>query len=282
MAYNVQKFVAAVLDIAAQRPTYRTGGTGKDGTCDCVGLIMGAMYALGRRKYDLHSSNFFARCQMADLRTLASELDYRYGMVVYKAREDRGDLNARYKPGGRYYTGDLMDYYHVGVITSVSPLRITHCTSGADINGIKVDSSLGQWHYGGMLLGVDYTQLEQTETGGDTMEVIYRATVTASKGATVNLRISPRDHGKLLDRVPIGTEVDVWEDAQGWAHIQTGTGRVGYMQSKYLAKIQEPSEKDEDETGDTSPMETESVRIDLPIEVARALYEALEQELANG
>lgn len=158
MAYSVQQFVAAVLDIAAKQPTYRTGGTGKDGTCDCVGLIMGAMYALGHRRYDLHSSNYFARCQMDDLRPISSELDYRYGMVVYKARADTGDLNARYKPGGRYYVVDLLDYYHVGVVTSVMPLHITHCTSGGGVDGIKVDYAMGQWRYGGELKDVDYTQ----------------------------------------------------------------------------------------------------------------------------
>ncbi len=270
MAYNVQKFVAAVLDIAAQRPTYRTGGTGKDGTCDCVGLIMGAMYALGRRKYDLHSSNYFARRQMDDLRTLASELDYRYGMVVYKAREDRGDLNERYKPGGRYYTGDMLDYYHVGVVTSVMPLHITHCTSGGGADGIKVDYAMGSWRYGGELMGVDY----DAQTGGDTVEVLYRAVVTAKKGATVNLRISPKDGSKLIERVPIGTGVDVWEDAQGWAHIRTDAGRVGYMQSKYLARQDTPETP---ETG--TEMGEDIVNLPLPRDVATALYRAISLEI---
>jgi len=273
MAYSVQNFVAAVLDIAAARPTYRTGGTGRDGTCDCVGLIMGAMYALGRRKYDLHSSNYFARRQMADLRPIASELDYRCGMVVYKARADAGDLNARYQPGGRYYTGDLLDYYHVGVVTSVMPLHITHCTSGGGVDGIKTDYAMGSWRYGGELAGVDYDA--QAEMGGDTtMEVLYRAVVTARKGETVNLRVSPKDGSKLIERVPIGSAVDVWEDAQGWAHIRTDEGRVGYMQSKYLER-QEAGEAGEREPSSEAAPGTQVVAPNLPREVAVALYSAL-------
>jgi len=283
MAYSVQNFVAAVLDIAATRPTYRTGGTGKDGTCDCVGLIIGAMYALGKKKYAMHSSNYFARYQMQQqaMTKLALESDCKLGMVVYKARADRGDLNSRYKPGGRYYTGDLLDYYHVGVVTSVVPLRITHCTSGGGTSGIKTDSSLGQWQYGGMLRGIDSACPSQPDLGGDVaMEVIYRGTVTAPTGSSVNLRESPSTKGKLIERVPIGSVVDVWEDAQGWAHIQTAEGRVGYMMSLYLDKV--PDEKDEDAAGGLSTTGIESVSIYLPIEIARTLYEALEQELANG
>lgn len=267
MAYSVQKFVSEVLSIASKKPTYRIGGTGKDGTCDCIGLIMGAMYALGHRRYDMHSTNYFARYQMDDLRPIASELDYRYGMIVYKARADTGDLNDRYKPGGRYYTGDMLDYYHVGVVTSVMPLHITHCTSGGGANGIKTDYAMGAWLYGGYLIGIDYA-----DKGGDTMEVLYRATVNAPSGSTVNLRESPRTDGKLLDRVPIGTEADVWEDAQGWSHIRTDSGQVGYMQSKFLQKTEELEERPEAET----------VAVFLPISAAKALFDALEKEFAKG
>jgi hypothetical protein len=35
--------MAAVEEIVAKAPTYRLGGDGSDGTCDCVGLLMGAM-----------------------------------------------------------------------------------------------------------------------------------------------------------------------------------------------------------------------------------------------
>lgn len=272
MEYSVRKFVSAVLAIAAQQPTYRTGGTGKDGTCDCVGIIMGAMYALGHRRYDLHSSNYFARKQTQSIRPIASELECLYGMVLYKAREDRGDLNARYKPGGRYYTGDLLDYYHVGVVTSVMPLHITHCTSGGGLDGIKTDYAIGSWRYGGELMGVDY---DAQTGGGDTVEVLYRAVVTAKKGATVNLRISPKDHSKLLERVPIGTGVDVWEDAQGWAHIQTDAGRVGYMQSKYLARQEDAGEAGEQPPSSGAAQGAQTVAPNLPRAAAVALYKAL-------
>lgn len=268
MEYDAKTFVDHVLQIADKRPTYREGGTGKDGTCDCIGLIMGAMYAMGRKKYPMHSTNYFARYQMRDLHDITSEMDYRYGMVVYKSRADTAGLNARYHPGGRYYTGDMLDYYHVGVVTSLMPLHITHCTSGGGANGIKTDYAIGEWRYGGEIIGLNYTQ---NTNGCDAMEVLYRATVTAPSGSTVNLRESPRADGKLLDRVPIGTEADVWEDAQGWSHIKTDSGQVGYMQSKFLSKTGEPEEQPAAET----------VVLFLPRSAAKALFDALEKEFAN-
>ena len=69
------------------------------------------------------------------------------GELVYKARRpsDSGyDLHGRYLQGGRYWTGDTLDYYHVGIVTGVSPLEITHCTSTNGVDGITTDRRLGQ------------------------------------------------------------------------------------------------------------------------------------------
>lgn len=76
--------------------------------------------------------------------------DLQIGDIVFKAYEpgDSGyDLPSRYKNGGTYYDGDLKDYYHVGVVTSVRPLHITHMTTPT----VKVDTKLGKWGYYGKL-----------------------------------------------------------------------------------------------------------------------------------
>lgn len=56
------EFVKRVLEISATNPTYRTGGDGRDGTCDCIGLVMGALGG----KFDMHSTNYFARYKLAN------------------------------------------------------------------------------------------------------------------------------------------------------------------------------------------------------------------------
>lgn len=133
-----EEFLHQVETIAKSKPAYRIGGDGSDGTCDCVGLIIGAV----GKAYDLHSSNYFARFQMQYLDSLLDESQLHPGSIVYKSRRDTSNLHERYQPGGRYNTGDLLDYYHVGVVTSVEPLEITHCTSADGVDGIAYDDSI--------------------------------------------------------------------------------------------------------------------------------------------
>lgn len=232
-------FVENVLEIADSNPTYREGGSGKDGTCDCIGLIIGAL----GKKYDLHSSNYFARYQMRTLDSLLDESQLHVGSIVYKSRRDTSNLNARYQPGGRYYNGDMLDYYHVGVVTSIAPLEITHCTSSGNINGIAYDSIIKAWSQFGDLLDVDLTA-EEVEDG-----MLY--TVTSPNGKPVNLRMRPDKSSPKVGEIPVGEDVTVVEKADGWGKLRWN-GLSGYMMEEFLLA--------EDETIDESavvPFETE-------------------------
>ena len=251
---NISTFLAGVQRIAAARPVYRTGGDGSDGTCDCVGLIMGAMGG----KFDLHSSNYFARFQMRSLDALVDESQLHPGSVVYKSRRDTGDLNARYQAGGRYYTGDLLDYYHVGVVTSIDPLEITHCTSSGNVNGITTDTSIRAWSHFGDLLDVDYDQEEAVQMAQ------CKAAVTASSGNTVRMRKRPDGSAPEVAKVPIGQTVDVLESADGWAKI-SWNGKTGYMMAQFLQKLDV----------ETVEMNGESVTITISKDAAKAFFEAL-------
>ena len=251
---NSVEFVSAVRKIAESKPTYRTGGTGKDGTCDCIGLIMGALGG----KWDIHSSNYFARMQMRSLDALVDENQLHPGSIVYKSRRDTSELNARYQAGGRYYTADLLDYYHVGVVTSIGPLEITHCTSSGNANGITTDTSIRGWSHFGDLLDVDYTQEEMV------IMAQYRAAVTASSGSTVRMRKRPDGSAPEVARVPIGQTVDVLESAEGWAKIRWN-GTTGYMMGEFLRKLD----------FDTVETDGESITIAIPKSAAMAFFEAL-------
>ncbi|MBR4057842.1 MAG: hypothetical protein IKK00_06875, partial [Oscillospiraceae bacterium] len=89
---GVTGFVERVEQIAARKLTYRTGGVGADGTCDCIGLVMGAMYELGHKKYDLHSTNYFARYQTMELREVKKESELFVGQLLFSARESTDKL----------------------------------------------------------------------------------------------------------------------------------------------------------------------------------------------
>lgn len=179
----------------------------------------------------------------------ASELAL--GDLVFKAAEpgdSNYDLPAAYRSGK-----DKRDYYHVGVVTSVSPLCITHCTGVP--GGIKRDNTLGKWHYAGQLNLIDNER-------GDSMNVDYMATVSAANGNTVNLRANPSAKANVLTAVKVGTRVQVVEEVDAdWAKIIIPDNKTGYMMRKFL-------KEDEADTGD-------EVTIHLPGGTAKALYAAL-------
>lgn len=231
--YALFQFLQALNAIYERRPTYRTGGTGKDGTCDCVGAIMGAMYALGHKKYPLHSSNYFARYEAIGLRPVRSQSDCYVGMMIFKTCSDNGELNARYKDGGAYYTGDLMDYYHVGVVTSVSPFQILHCTSNDDVSGFVIDTKLGKWNVGGAIADVDYE-------GGAEMTELYKVKVVTS-GGILNIRQSANIKAKDIGDIPNGEEVSVLDDSiDEWLKI-VYDGVIGYVKKEFTQRIDKAS-----------------------------------------
>ena len=262
---NVNDFLSAIDKIVASNPTYRLGGKGKDGTCDCVGLIMGAMERVEKIKFPLHSSNYFSRKRMATL-VPARNAVFSPGMLVYKAREDRGDLNARYKKGGKYYTGDLLDYYHAGVVRSISPFVIYHCTSSNGINGIAQDTSAANWTHAGWPLDIENDTAEER----DTME-IKTALVNTQDGNPLKMRPTPSTAKSPITKIPNGTSVQVHADADGWAKV-TWKGYTGYCMSKFLRYVSIAD-------GDTPVTVGDPVTITLNRNVAEALFKALDSAM---
>lgn len=234
MSVSLTRFLAGINAIYAERPTYREGGLARDGTCDCVGMVIAAMLRSGHASYPLKSSNYFARCQIDDMQSDISASDVYIGMVVFKRRmpgDARYALPDRDNVGGRYYNGDLSDYYHIGVVTGVDPLAITHCTSGDGVNGTTKDYKLGSWSCGGRLNGVDYE--DYTSEEGNLLEVLYKATVIAASGKTVRVRREPG--GDVLGTLGVGAVVDVYAEVTGYCRIGYNGG-TAYMQSAFLAR----------------------------------------------
>lgn len=163
---NLSDFLSQVKAIASERPTYRLGGDGSDGTCDCIGLIIGAIERAGGRWKGTHGSNYAARNEMSVMNRQVDATQLELGWAVYKAKapgESGYALPNRYKDGT-----DLLDYYHVGVVTGIEPLEITHCTTGGGVDGITTDNRQGKWLYAGPLKQVE-------RRGGDAIGNSYRA-----------------------------------------------------------------------------------------------------------
>ena len=220
---SVSEFLRCVDANAARVQRYKLGCDGSGGACDCIGLIIGAVRMAGEKWPWTHGSNYAARNLVDDLRPIQTAADLFPGEIVFKSREpgEKGyDLPDRYKT-----SGDLKDYYHVGVVTSLSPLCITHCTSVP--GGIQRDSALGEWKWGGELKLVNYQEKEE-------MPVLYQATVWADNQSPVRLRQQPSTNSRVLASIPRGEVADVLEETnETWARIQV-SGLIGYMMRKFL------------------------------------------------
>lgn len=191
MSIPVKDFIAQVKAIAAEEPKYRLGGYGKDGTCDCIGLTIGAIRRAGGTWGGTHGSNYAARYQTAALERNTAENLF-VGKQVYKARE-KG--HARWKLPSRYAGhADQRDYYHAGVVTGVTPLEITHSTGTGLPSSIRRDTALGAWDWGGKLRKVGYDDAVAGDIGDVVKPVDGVEPTPAIKAAAEGLtKGKPRD-----------------------------------------------------------------------------------------
>jgi len=220
-----KQFEEGVKKNIARVTHYENGGDGSgDGGCDCIGLIIGAVRIAGGTWPWTHGSNYTARYRVRDFRSVRNPNVLSPYELVFKAKEPGEvgyDLPSKYKD-----SGDLNDYYHVGVVTSVHPLEIKHCTGVA--GGIKIDNTLGQWEYAGWLDQV------QRDGGDEPMDKQYKVI-----GGTLYLRRGPTQQSGVLKRMPNGAIVTAHdEEKDGWIYVDY-EGTLGYCMAKFLEPCNE-------------------------------------------
>ena len=231
MTYSqvIEKFLAMVARIKATNPKYQQPGDGSNGVCDCIGLPIGAIRRMGLKWTGIHGTNWAARKEFVELKPLKDISELELGDVVIKAymKGEKGwtlDKYSRYLPGGKYYNGDLTDYYHAGVVTSVKPFNITHMSTH-----IKVDTKKYDWDFYGKLkiLVNAANDVPPPEPG------VLRAVLVAPSGRTVNLRSKPTTKSSIIKQIPLGETVIISEPGEEWAAVQYGE-RKGYIMAKFL------------------------------------------------
>lgn len=218
---SAKVFLAKVEEIAAEEPGYQLGHSGNDGTCDCIGLIIGAIRRAGGQWHGTHGSNYAARYEVRELAKIRRTADLTPGDLVFKAREPGEDgyaLPDRYKH-------DRRDYYHVGVVVSVRPLRIRHMTTPKP----KMDTSLGKWAYYG------WPRLVEKEEEGIPMGtgVDYQGIVIGD--GMLNMRKAPSAKAARIMQLPVGTVVQVTEENGDWLRVTYGAAD-GYVMAQYIDK----------------------------------------------
>lgn len=265
-----QELVSAVLQNALTVQGYKNGcdGRGKDHLCDCIGLIIGAFDILGQRWPGTHGTNWTARNYVNGLAEFQSVLDLKLGDVVLKGRspgQDGYSLPDTYRDDP-----DRTDYYHIGVVTSMNPFKITHCTTVP--GGIQTDQGKKNWKYKATLKSIK-------DGGGDVP--VKKALVYAANGLPVKLRANPSKAATVLLTVKVGEEVDLIEANGEWSKIKYQEV-TGYMMSEFLTVVADDVPPDQGDEG-SEPIHDEGyVSVRMPEDLAYALWEILDGVVGKG
>lgn len=148
---------------------YASPGTNDARGIDCSGMFVRAFRRQGASIY--HGSNTIFRKYLARSGTITSAAGLRPGMAVFKWKPV---TPARFSDG-------LGDFCHIGLVTSVSPLRIVHASTEG--MAVKADSKIGKWRYWGWLKDV----AERGSSAAPAVSVSRPTLRTGSRGDSVRL-----------------------------------------------------------------------------------------------
>ena len=126
---------------------YASPGTNDERGIDCSGMFVRAYRLQGQRIY--HGSNTIWRKHLKDKGPIDSVRDLQPGMAVFKWKAETPSK----------FSDNEGDFCHIGLVTSVNPLRIVHAsTEGMQV---KVDKKLGKWKYWGVLAAAEMSPEEE-------------------------------------------------------------------------------------------------------------------------
>ena len=126
------------------------------------------------------------------------------------------------KTPAKFRNDGIGDVTHMGIVTGRNEGAIHSSQSRGGVVTSKFKGKTipnGGWNRVGLLEEFDYE--EETMTG----------IVTAETGRTVNLR--KKKGGKLIERIPIGTEVEILDYGAEWCRVKAGR-YTGWMMTKFL------------------------------------------------
>lgn len=233
MSTTREKFVEKCDVIVKAKPKYELGSSNTK-ECDCIGMVKYGLHQ-NHVEFSTTGTNWTFRNQVDDIRTIRSASDLRFGDVVFKLKEpsESGyNLPSKYRPGGSAFNGDLNDYCHIGVVKSVSPLRIIHMTSPT----AKTDTSIGKWKRAASLKPKYISDAPQPAPEPDSKPEPTKdtATVYAESGRYVKMRKEPSTKCRLYEEVPIGATVTIVTFGYDWCKINYAGRKGWYMMTKFL------------------------------------------------
>lgn len=139
---------------------YASPGTNDARGIDCSGMFVRAYRLQGESIY--HGSNTIWRRHLTDRGEITGAGDLKPGMAVFKWKAETPE---------KFHDG-LGDFCHIGLVTSVSPLRIVHASTQG--MRVKADSRIGKWRYWGVLAAADMAGARPTLRRGSRGESVTR------------------------------------------------------------------------------------------------------------
>ena len=232
---SLSRFLVGCSQNAARIHGYRLGCNGSNGYSDCIGFIIGSLELEDQKWGGTHGSNYSARYRTKNLHAVSNSSQLKLGELVYKAKnpgESGYSLPEKYKTGS-----DKKDYYHVGVVTAVNPLTISHCSGG----GMHYDKKIGNWRYAGDCSLVDYSSRDTAspvnpEPAAPVDTAVGQMVVDVPDDTSVNVRRQPSTSAGVLTRLPEGSFVDVTSSSGAWSHVNYSYAKTGegYIMSKFI------------------------------------------------
>ena len=191
---------------------YASPGSNDENGIDCSGLFVKAFRDQGQTIY--HGSNTIYREYLSQRGKITSEVDLQPGMAVFKWNNHTPEK----------FNDDLGDFQHIGLVTSISPLRIIHASSVA--GRVICDTKVGKWKYWGLLKGIAESSDKSTDE--------RRQMVTVkSAGGKVNIRVGNGTRFRKLTSVLPGTQYPFVAKAENnWFAILYGK-QVGWISGDY-------------------------------------------------
>jgi hypothetical protein len=257
------------------------------GTNDINGIDCSGAWVRCYKKHGftiLHGSNSIYRKECSSTGKINSSSDLKVGMMVFKNRFDN-------KEPDKYKNDGLGNFYHIGCVTNISPLVITHATSPNAKQDTKFNSNMNGWSHWGIGNKVELTETINTDITDDGGSEIVATSgelqdknckVVTDDKTSVNMRKEDNKKGALVVRVPDGETILVtsdsgnsyvgvrWEDVAG---IYKNVGKVytGYMAREFLTVYDENSNTDDSEDSNNIDV----IVIDEKSDLEKRLYNAV-------
>lgn len=180
---------------------------------DCSGLFTAAA---GRHGVTLpHGSNAIARSHTQDMTAITQGSRPVRGMAVFMWQQEGAPAK---------YTDGKGNYHHMGLVTSVSPLRVIHASASA--GQVVCASSLKGWTHMARLTCVDMNDKEDImdviENGNSTGGTLLQVTAIPS----LRVRKGPGLSYEKVGSLASGARVTGDRLEKGWYHLADDSGWV--------------------------------------------------------